>query len=45
MVRTIYTGGTIVTLSPTGPPEAEALAVDEHGRIAAIGARHDVLAL
>jgi predicted amidohydrolase YtcJ len=45
MVRTIYTGGTIVTLAPTGPPEAEALAVDEHGRIAAIGGRHDVLAL
>jgi predicted amidohydrolase YtcJ len=45
MVRTIYAGGTIVPLSPTGPPEAQALAVDEHGRIAAIGDRDDVLAL
>jgi predicted amidohydrolase YtcJ len=45
MVQTIYTGGTIVRLSPTGPPTAEALAVDDSGRIAAIGARDEVLDL
>ena len=45
MVRTIYAGGTIVPLSPTGPPAAHALAVDEHGRVAAVGDRDDVLAL
>jgi predicted amidohydrolase YtcJ len=45
MVQTIYAGGTIVPLSPTGPPEVQALAVDEHGRIAALGDRDDVLAL
>src|SRR5919112_5272501 len=45
MVRTIYAGGTIVPLSPTGPPEVEALAIDDDGRIAALGHREDVLAL